>query len=115
MFHLQPYLQQLKFLEHLKEECARLSLEDIRVFLAGETSFDVVVRGYDKSYSVRRLLDHGFERLWFLGDALFEGGNDAVVSDFIKGWQSANSCPVEAIQVNDWKDTLKTLHTLKLL
>ena len=75
----------------------------------------MVVQGYDKSYAVRSVLGRGFERLWYFGDALFEGGNDTTILTFIDTWQGTHPCPVKAIQVNNWQDTLKTLHTLKLL
>ncbi len=86
----------------------RLPGNDLRVTLGGQTSFDIVVQGRDKSYAVRSLLDAGMEHVTYVGDALFPGGNDAAVSDFVAAWPGG-ACPVEVIQVRDH------LHTAELL
>ena len=87
---------------------ARLPGNDLRVTLGGQTSFDIVVQGRDKSFAVRSLLDGGMQHVTYVGDALFPGGNDAAVSDFVAAWPGG-SCPVEVIQVRDH------LHTAELL
>ncbi|HEU4578971.1 MAG TPA: hypothetical protein VFS67_11990 [Polyangiaceae bacterium] len=81
---------------------------DLHVSLGGQTSFDIVVRGRDKSFAVRSLLDEGMEHVTYVGDALFPGGNDAAVIDFILAWPDKN-CPVDVIQVRD------VAHTAELL
>ena len=81
---------------------------DLLLTLGGQTSFDIVVRGRDKSFAVRSLLDEGMEHVTYVGDALFPGGNDAAVIDFILAWPSKN-CPVDVIQVRD------VAHTAELL
>jgi hypothetical protein len=48
------------------------------------------------------------EHVTYVGDALFPGGNDAAVIDFILAWPSKN-CPVDVIQVRD------VTHTAELL
>ncbi len=96
--------------EVLKTRLARLMAEkDLLIMLGGETSFDFVVAGMDKTHAVRTLLKDGYERLVFLGDALFEGGNDSVISDFVAAWDEDRECPVEAIQVDGWEDTIRVL------
>lgn len=87
---------------------ARLPGNDLRLTLGGQTSFDIVVQGRDKSFAVRSLLDEGLSHVTYVGDALFPGGNDAAVSDFVASW-SSGVCPVEVIQVRDH------LHTAQLL
>ncbi len=89
---------------------ARLQAENgLLIMLGGETSFDFVVAGMDKTHAIRTLLASGIERLVFLGDALFEGGNDSVISDFVANWREDRECPVEAIQVDGWEDTIRIL------
>ena len=79
------------------------------IMLGGETSFDFVVAGMDKTNAIRSLFVDGYERLVFLGDALFEGGNDSVISDYIAAWDEERECPLEAIQVNGWEETVSVL------
>jgi phosphomannomutase len=81
---------------------------DLRVSLGGQTSFDLVVQGRDKSFAVRSLLEEGMRHVTYVGDALFPGGNDAAVVDFILAWQGS-PCPVDVIQVRD------VAHTAELL
>jgi hypothetical protein len=81
---------------------------DLQLSLGGQTSFDLVVRGRDKSFAVRSLLDEGMQHVTYVGDALFPGGNDAAVVDFVLAWQGS-PCPVDVIQVRD------VAHTAELL
>jgi phosphomannomutase len=81
---------------------------DLQVSLGGQTSFDVVVRGRDKSFAVRTLLEEGMQHVTYVGDALFPGGNDAAVVDFVLAWQGGD-CPVDVVQVRD------VTHTAELL
>src|SRR5262249_17251568 len=68
----------------LREHLQRiLPGSNLHVSLGGQTSFDVVVRGRDKSFAVRTLLDEGMQHVTYVGDALFPGGNDAAVVDFV--------------------------------
>jgi hydroxymethylpyrimidine pyrophosphatase-like HAD family hydrolase len=81
---------------------------DLQVSLGGQTSFDLVVRGRDKSFAVRTLLEEGMQHVTYVGDALFPGGNDAAVVDFVLAWQDGK-CPVDVVQVRD------VAHTAELL
>jgi hypothetical protein len=81
----------------------------LRIVLGGQTSFDISVEGRDKTYAVRRLLADGYERLVFMGDALFEGGNDAPIREFVENWEGDGPCPVEAVQVESWHDTVRLM------
>lgn len=82
----------------------RLPGNDLRISFGGQTSFDIVVRGRDKSFAVRTLLDEGAKSVTYVGDALFPGGNDAAVLDLVQSW-SSGPCPVEVIQVRDFVHT----------
>jgi hydroxymethylpyrimidine pyrophosphatase-like HAD family hydrolase len=96
----------LRVLRGLLDE--RLPGNDLLLTLGGQTSFDLVVRGRDKSFAVRSLLEEGASHVTYVGDALFPGGNDAAVSDFVAAWPGGR-CPVDVIQVSDhW-------HTARLM
>ncbi len=100
-------LYRAKLVDFLKSKVARLIDEkDLKIMLGGETSFDIVIDGQDKTASVRWCLERGFKNIVFVGDALFPGGNDSVITDWISKWSGEGTCPVEAIQVDGWKDTL---------
>jgi hypothetical protein len=86
----------------------RLPGNDLLLTLGGQTSFDLVVRGRDKSFAVRSLLNEGATHVTYVGDALFPGGNDAAVSDFVAAWPGGN-CPVEVIQVSDYRHTARLM------
>lgn len=99
-----------KMLEVFEARLGQLQAEhELLIMLGGETSFDFVVAGMDKTNAVRGLFAEGYERLVFVGDALFEGGNDSVISDYIAAWDGRGECPLEAIQVDGWEDTLRAL------
>jgi hydroxymethylpyrimidine pyrophosphatase-like HAD family hydrolase len=86
---------------------ARLPGNDLLLTLGGQTSFDLVVRGRDKSFAVRSLLDEGATRVIYVGDALFPGGNDAAVSEYAA--TLSPPCPVEVIQVADHHETARLM------
>ena len=95
-------------LARLNQRLARLIREKgLRITLGGETSFDFVIAGKDKTNAVRTLLKLGVQRVTFLGDALFEGGNDGVILEFIRDWAGPRECPLTAIRVEDWEDTIE--------
>jgi hydroxymethylpyrimidine pyrophosphatase-like HAD family hydrolase len=96
----------LPVLRHAIDE--RLPGNDLTLTLGGQTSFDIVVRGRDKSFAVSSLLGEGVEHVTYVGDALFPGGNDAAVVDFIEAWPGGN-CPVDAIQVDGIRQTAELM------
>ena len=102
-------------LTHLKKELTDLiSQKNLHITLGGQTSFDIGIKGEDKTKPIRTLVEKGVENIVFIGDALYEGGNDAVINEYIQNWDnSAIPCPVRALQVNvtsddihnSWKET----------
>jgi phosphomannomutase len=67
--------------ETLRQAVAE-KLPDFEVLLGGATSIDVTKKGMNKSYGIRWLserLDIPPSEMCYVGDALFEGGNDFVV------------------------------------
>ncbi|MEK6323997.1 MAG: hypothetical protein AABN33_20335 [Acidobacteriota bacterium] len=103
-------------MEHLKGELSSLVKDrKLTIVLGGQTSFDISVATRDKTYAVRTLLDRGFERLVFMGDALFDGGNDAAIREFAENWRSETRCPLETIQVSGWEETIRRLYELQFV
>jgi phosphomannomutase len=105
-----------KMMEHLKRELSTLISErQLTISLGGQTSFDIGVEKQDKANAVRTLLQNGVNRLIFIGDALFEGGNDAPIREFRERWNSAEPCPLETVQVSSWKETIEKFYELGLI
>lgn len=109
--HTYGYRQ--KIMNYLKRELSYLIAErGLTITFGGQTSFDIGVIGQDKTKAVRTLLETGIEKLIFIGDALYEGGNDAVIREFVENWPTTSPCPVELIQVISWKETAVKLFEL---
>ncbi len=105
-----------KIMRHLNEALSSLIIKNqLHITLGGQTSFDIGIIGEDKTKPVRTLLKKGFDRVVFIGDALFEGGNDAAINEYIKTWPEGKGCPVEAVQISSWRETIDVLHKLKFL
>jgi len=99
-----------RVMAHLKRRLARLIDErGLSITLGGQTSFDIGVRGQDKTKAVTTLVESGAERVVFFGDALFDGGNDAAIRVMAEGWPADSPVQVEAIQVESWLDTMAKL------
>jgi phosphomannomutase len=97
-----------RILARLTQAVASLIQEDgLRILFGGETSFDIVIDGKDKTNAVRTLLQMGLQEVVFLGDALFEGGNDSVILDYIARWKHPTPCPLRAIRVEGWEQTIQ--------
>ncbi len=101
------YRQKMK--THIETCCEKLILEkNLLVMLGGETSFDIVIKGKDKTNAVRILLEReGIESVTFIGDALFNGGNDSVIMEYIETWNNKMECPLKAVPVKSWEDTIR--------
>jgi HAD superfamily hydrolase (TIGR01484 family) len=88
-----------------KQELIRLLgplLPAYAVKAGGMTSIDVTHAGIDKQYGIERFMEHAGlskEDVLFVGDALYEGGNDHVVT----------KTGVDVYQVANPDDTLKQL------
>lgn len=97
-----------KVMEYLNLSLSSLIKEKhLHITLGGQTSFDIGISGEDKTKPVRKLLEEGFEKVIFIGDALFKGGNDAAVNELIDTWPTGPECPVEAIQTSSWLETIE--------
>ena len=81
------------------------SLKGFSVQLGGATSIDITKPGIDKAYGIRKLkeiLDIKISEMIYVGDALFEGGND----------HPAMTTGVDCIQVRDPNETKKVIEAI---
>ncbi|MBU2638537.1 MAG: HAD-IIB family hydrolase [Nanoarchaeota archaeon] len=88
----------------IKEELDKY-LPEFEVKIGGTTSIDVTMKGIDKRFGIQQIEKHlGFkiEEILYIGDALFEGGNDYPVKQM----------GVECIEVNSPEDTKKEIETI---
>lgn len=86
-------------------EPLKKSLEGFSVGMGGTTSIDIVKPGIDKAYGINKLkeiLHIDISEMLFIGDALFEGGND----------YPARKSGVDCIQVRDPEETKRIIETL---
>jgi len=68
-----------KIVKYLEEKLTGLDIK-----IAGTTSIDVTKQGINKGYGIKKLAEHlglSLDEVLFVGDALFEGGNDRPVAD----------------------------------
>lgn len=83
-------------------------LKGFSVGMGGTTSIDIVKPGIDKAYGIRKLneiLGIDISEMLFIGDALFEGGND----------YPARKTGVDCIQVRDPEETKRIIETIVML
>ena len=99
----------------VRQELHQFERDGLFITLGGETSFDIVINGNDKSFPLRALLNEGFGRISYVADALFKGGNDEAVLTFIEEWSGPLPCPVEAIRVENWRETIGVLDRLGVI
>jgi len=86
-----------KIADILKEKIPEF---DVRI--GGTTSIDITHRGVNKAYGIRKLEEHlkiPLERMVFVGDALFFGGND----------YPAKTTGIDCIEVTGPEDTKKLI------
>lgn len=82
-------------------------LSEFEVRFGGFTSVDVTKKGIDKAYGIEqimKLLSLSVEEMVFIGDALYEGGNDFAVM----------RTKIDAIRVSDFKETKRLIRKLIL-
>jgi HAD superfamily hydrolase (TIGR01484 family) len=82
-------------------------LPEFSVKTGGSTSIDVVKKGRDKAYGITKLSDYlhiPIDDMCYLGDALYEGGNDEVVK----------KTGIDCVSVKDETETLALLKEIIL-
>ena len=99
-----------KILTFLNERLKRLrEKKGLKILMGGQTSFDIVIDGYDKTYPLRQLVPAKFEKAIFIGDALFPGKNDYVVQEYVDNWDKKTVCPIETVKTSGWEETIQIL------
>lgn len=81
------------------------SLKEFSIGMGGTTSIDITKPGIDKAYGILKLkeiLKIGIDEMLFIGDALFEGGNDF----------PARRTGAKCIQVRDPEETKRIIETI---
>jgi len=81
------------------------TLSGFSVQMGGATSIDITKPGIDKAYGIRKLksvLDIKISEMLFIGDALFEGGND----------HPARTTGADCIQVRDPDETKRVIEAI---
>jgi HAD superfamily hydrolase (TIGR01484 family) len=81
------------------------TLPQFSVTMGGATSIDITKKGIDKAYGIYKLheiLDIKISKTIFIGDALFEGGND----------NPATTTGVACIPVKNIQETKKVIETI---
>ncbi len=77
-------------------------LPDLEMRLGGTTSIDITKKGLNKAYGLRQLssfVNIPIDDMLYIGDALYDGGNDAVVKE----------TGVKTIQVKDPTETARVI------
>ncbi|MGC1632766.1 MAG: HAD hydrolase family protein, partial [Gelidibacter sp.] len=96
----EDFKKRKKIVEPLKK-----SLKEFSIGMGGTTSIDIVKPGIDKAYGIQKLeeiLNIDISEMLFIGDALFEGGND----------YPARKTGVDCIQVRDDEETKRIIETI---
>ena len=81
------------------------TLKEFSVQMGGTTSIDITKPGIDKAYGIQKLkhvLDIKISQMIFIGDALFEGGND----------HPARTTGADCIQVRDPQETKRVVEAI---
>jgi len=81
------------------------TIPEFSVQMGGATSIDITKPGIDKAYGMRKLkqvLDIKISEMIFIGDALFEGGND----------YPASTTGADCIQVRDPDETKRVIEAI---
>jgi hydroxymethylpyrimidine pyrophosphatase-like HAD family hydrolase len=100
----------LSVMAHLNKLLSQLiDKKDLKITLGGQTSFDIGIRGKDKTNAVTSFFEAGYQHVIFFGDALFEGGNDYSIREMEQSWPAESPQTLEAIQVESYDDTVKKL------
>lgn len=97
-----------RILEFFVREFATIDAR-LSVKLGGVTSFDINIRGEDKRYAVRTVLEGGAGEVYYFGDALFPGGNDEAVIELSRELSPADAARLRVVRVNGPDDTRRLL------
>jgi len=88
----------------IRDAAAEL-LPDLEVRAGGLTTIDITKPGIDKAYGMTKLMDilHiGKEEIFFIGDRIYEGGNDYPVK----------MMGIDSLQIDNWEQTAVAIEAM---
>ena len=80
----------------------RQRLPELSINMGGATSIDITQKGVDKAYGLKKLRDESgiaLDRMMFIGDAIFPGGND----------YPAKELGLDTVKVRDPEETINVI------
>lgn len=95
------FSKRLRMMDILKQY-----IPEFEIRAGGSTSIDITRKGIDKAYGIEqieRILGFLKEEMVFIGDALFEGGNDAPVK----------RTGIDCISTSGPEETIRIIHSIK--
>jgi len=98
-----------KFLMDFKRLMFDLKIDNVEIKLAGDTSFDIFPKGWDKTYVFNHFPQDEWE-LYFVGDRCYPNGNDYEIYNALShdGRAFETSGPEETVEIID-------IHLLRML
>jgi len=108
--------QRKAFIEYDKKTSSRLKtanafntmFPDIQATIGGETGLDIAPKGMDKGQIVKDFAKSS--KITFLGDAMWEGGNDYSLKVAL---EKANFIDTKCVPINNWQDTWEYLKKIQ--
>jgi phosphomannomutase len=91
---------------------ALINEKNLVITLGGETSFDIGILGEDKTKGIKALWNENVEKVIFIGDALYDGGNDAAIREFIDALPSTQRHRADYFQVESYEETITLIKNL---
>jgi hydroxymethylpyrimidine pyrophosphatase-like HAD family hydrolase len=89
-----------------------IKTKDLVITLGGETSFDIGIYGEDKTKAIKALWNENAKKVIFIGDALYDGGNDAAIREFIDALPPNQRHRADYYQVESYEETITLLKNL---
>ena len=76
-------------IEKFRNAFSEIGLENVRIKLGGETSFDIFPNGWDKTFCLSNFTD--YDEIIFIGDRCNHGGNDKEIYEKVKSLEIGKS------------------------
>lgn len=95
--------------DHVKKNALRdylaPKLPEFEVRVGGISSVDITKPGIDKAYGMRKFMEmmgFGKDEILFIGDRLYEGGNDYPIK----------AMGIDSIEISDWRSTAAAVNAI---
>jgi phosphomannomutase len=91
-----------KFLMEFKRSMFSMDIDNIEIKLAGDTSFDIFPKGWDKTYALKHFPKEEWE-VYFVGDRCYPNGNDYEIYKDLEpeGRAFSTGSPEETVEIID--------------